>query len=68
VAWWLQLRAVGTLHTNLKFTLLGPVGARRGGAEIDLGPPQQRGVLALLLLNAGQPILTDSLLDQLWGP
>ncbi|QTE03092.1 AfsR/SARP family transcriptional regulator [Streptomyces cyanogenus] len=40
---------------GLRFELLGPLRARRDGAEIPLGPPRQRAVLAVLLLQEGRP-------------
>ncbi|MCS7477304.1 BTAD domain-containing putative transcriptional regulator [Umezawaea endophytica] len=34
---------------------------------MELGPPQQRSVLALLLAHGGQPVSVASLVDALWG-
>ncbi|XVU22844.1 tetratricopeptide repeat protein [Actinoplanes sp. CA-054009] len=48
------------------FTVLGPVRAWRDGAEIDLGAPQQRSVLAVLLAGAGRPVGLDEIVDTLW--
>ncbi|GAA0242431.1 hypothetical protein GCM10009539_29820 [Cryptosporangium japonicum] len=48
------------------FGVLGPVQVRRQGAEIDLGPRQQRLILALLLANAGQPVGISDIVDVLW--
>ncbi|MFF5077451.1 tetratricopeptide repeat protein [Actinoplanes sp. NPDC000266] len=48
------------------FTVLGPVRAWRDGAEIDLGAPQQRSVLAVLLARAGQPVSLAEIVDTLW--
>src|SRR5690349_17004645 len=48
------------------FTVLGPVRAWRDGAEIDLGAPQQRSVLAVLLARAGQPVSLSEIVDTLW--
>ncbi|EXG82401.1 DNA-binding transcriptional activator of the SARP family [Cryptosporangium arvum DSM 44712] len=52
--------------TALWFGVLGPVQVRRQGAEIDLGPRQQRLILALLLANAGQPVGINDIVDVLW--
>ncbi|MDO0925056.1 BTAD domain-containing putative transcriptional regulator [Streptomyces sp. TG1A-8] len=49
------------------FALLGPVRAWREGRELDLGSPQQRALLALLLLREGRPAGTDAILHALWG-
>ncbi|MER7754766.1 BTAD domain-containing putative transcriptional regulator [Kitasatospora sp. NPDC097643] len=52
---------------GLEFRVLGPLRARRDGGEIDLGRPQQRAVLAALLLASGQLVPTDRLVEGLWG-
>ena len=52
---------------GVEFSVLGPVRAWRDGREVDLGSPQQCGVLGLLLLGGGRPVAVESLVDQLWG-
>ncbi|MFF6877386.1 BTAD domain-containing putative transcriptional regulator [Streptomyces sp. NPDC012474] len=52
---------------TLRFALLGPVRAWRGERELDLGSPQQRVVLAALLLRRGRPLSLDELVDAVWG-
>lgn len=52
---------------ELRFELLGPVRARRDPAELDLGSPQQRAVLAALLLARGRHVAVGALIDALWG-
>ncbi|GAA2493737.1 AfsR/SARP family transcriptional regulator [Winogradskya humida] len=47
-------------------SLLGPVRAWHGASELDLGAPQQRALLAVLLARAGQPVTMDELVDVLW--
>ncbi|HEX6339607.1 AfsR/SARP family transcriptional regulator [Umezawaea sp.] len=47
--------------------MLGPLRAWLDGVEVELGPPQQRSVLALLLAHGGQPVSVASLVDALWG-
>ncbi|MEZ0071270.1 BTAD domain-containing putative transcriptional regulator [Planotetraspora sp. GP83] len=52
---------------QLRFELLGPVRAWRGDVEIELGSPQQRAILAILLLQAGTPASADQLVTAIWG-
>ncbi|MEV0359743.1 BTAD domain-containing putative transcriptional regulator [Nocardia sp. NPDC050697] len=49
------------------FTLLGEVRGRLGGRELELGSPQRRLVLAVLLLHEGGPVELDDLVDAVWG-
>ncbi|NEE13779.1 transcriptional regulator, partial [Streptomyces sp. SID7499] len=53
--------------TGLRFTVLGPLQAWRGEQPMALGSPQQRAVLALLLLKQGRPASVDELVDAVWG-
>ncbi|HEX5401278.1 MAG TPA: BTAD domain-containing putative transcriptional regulator [Pseudonocardiaceae bacterium] len=50
-----------------QFTLLDSVSARRNNTDIALGPPQRRAVLAVLLINAGSTVGTETLIDAVWG-
>ncbi|MGW5234776.1 AfsR/SARP family transcriptional regulator [Streptomyces nodosus] len=50
-----------------RFAVLGPVRAWRGDVELELGPPKQRGLLALLLIQAGHPVAVHDIVDTLWG-
>jgi DNA-binding SARP family transcriptional activator len=50
----------------MKFEVLGPVRGWLGHAELELGSPQQRGVLAMLLLARGRQVPLDALIDGLW--
>ncbi|MFJ5301722.1 AfsR/SARP family transcriptional regulator [Streptomyces sp. NPDC088350] len=52
---------------SLRFAVLGPVRAWRGEQELDLGSPQQRSVLAALLLRRGRSVALGELLDAVWG-
>ncbi|MFL5853421.1 MAG: BTAD domain-containing putative transcriptional regulator [Solirubrobacteraceae bacterium] len=51
----------------VEFRLLGPLEAVVDGVPVVLGPPQQRAVLALLLLNANEVVSRDRIVDELWG-
>jgi DNA-binding SARP family transcriptional activator len=51
----------------IEFRLLGPLEVLVEGEPAPLGPPQQRALLALLLLNANEVVSRDRLVDDLWG-
>jgi basic membrane lipoprotein Med (substrate-binding protein (PBP1-ABC) superfamily)/DNA-binding SARP family transcriptional activator len=52
----------------MDFRILGSLEAvgGAGGAAVDLGPPKQRALLAILLLHAGEIVPVDRLIDSLW--
>jgi DNA-binding SARP family transcriptional activator len=52
---------------GLRFTLLGPVRGWLDGAELELGSPDQRAVLACLLLREGRPATAGEIIDAVWG-
>lgn len=52
---------------TLSFTVLGPVRGWRDGVELELGPPTQRAILAVLLARTGQPVHLGEFVDILWG-
>jgi DNA-binding SARP family transcriptional activator len=54
------------MTNSVRFSVLGPVRAWRDGVEIDLGSPQQRAVLAALLLRAGALVTLDELVAAVW--
>lgn len=58
---------IGGTATGLRFRMLGPVEGDLGGRPLRLGPPQQRALLAVLLLRAGRPVSMPELLDAIWG-
>ncbi|HEY2521875.1 MAG TPA: AfsR/SARP family transcriptional regulator [Streptosporangiaceae bacterium] len=55
------------MTADLRFALLGPVRAWHGDTELDLGAPQQRSVLAALLLAEGRQVPIGALIDGLWA-
>jgi SARP family transcriptional regulator, regulator of embCAB operon len=46
--------------------VLGPLQVIADGRELPLGSLQQRAVLALLLINRGEPVSRDRFVDELW--
>ena len=46
--------------------MLGALEVLADGRPLELGPPRQRAVLAVLLLNANQVVTTDRLAEELW--
>jgi len=53
--------------SEFRFQLLGPVRAWRDETELEIGPPQQQAVLAVLLLSRGGHVAMATMLDALWG-
>jgi len=55
------------MFPQVRYEVLGPVCAWHGKTELDLGSPQQRALLAILLLARGRQVSLDGLVDGLWG-
>ncbi|WP_198347917.1 BTAD domain-containing putative transcriptional regulator [Plantactinospora sp. KBS50] len=53
---------------TLRLEVLGPLRARLGEEEVDLGPVQQRVVLGVLAMSTGQPIGREQMIEAVWGP
>ena len=52
---------------SVRFEVLGPLRAWREDASINLGPVQQRVVLAVLLLQQNRPIGRQQVINAVWG-
>ncbi|MCD9880514.1 AfsR/SARP family transcriptional regulator [Streptomyces guryensis] len=63
----LQPSAAPPRAAPLSFGVLGPVRARRGSEQLSTGSPQQRALLAALLLREGRTATAGELIDALWG-
>ncbi|PPS89030.1 AfsR/SARP family transcriptional regulator [Streptomyces sp. MH60] len=59
--------AEGEESGALRFGVLGPVRAWRGEETLATGSPQQRALLAALLLREGRTATAAELIDALWG-
>lgn len=55
------------LESELRFEILGPMNIRSGGNHVDLGPPRQRALLAVLLINVGRVVPLTSIIQAVWG-
>ncbi len=49
------------------FRILGPVEVCDGDRRLAIGGPQQRALLALLLIDRNRPVSAERLIDHLWG-
>jgi DNA-binding SARP family transcriptional activator len=52
---------------TVELRALGPVEAVVGGRLVDLGPPKQRLLFALLLSRVDRPVAVDTLIEALWS-
>jgi DNA-binding SARP family transcriptional activator len=60
-------RGGGLDSRRLRFSVLGPVRAWSDGEPLPPGSPQQRAMLAALLLREGRTATAAELIDALWG-
>jgi DNA-binding SARP family transcriptional activator/WD40 repeat protein len=51
----------------VEFRILGPLEVVRDDESVLLGAPQQRALLAVLVLHRGEVVSTDRLIEALWG-
>ena len=52
--------------TGLEFGVLGPLQLSVDGTPMALGPPKQRAVLAMLVINRNRPVGVESLINAVW--
>src|SRR5947209_746013 len=57
----------GKALTVIDFRILGSLEVVDGDRLLALGSPQQRALLAVLLVHRGEPVSSDRLIDELWG-
>ncbi len=55
------------MDDRVRLAVLGPLVASRGGERLDLGPPKQSAVLAVLLVKANQPVSVNTVVDAVWA-
>jgi DNA-binding SARP family transcriptional activator len=51
----------------MQWRALGPVEAVVAGRPVDLGPPRQRALFALLLSRVDRPVAIDAVIEDLWS-
>jgi SARP family transcriptional regulator, regulator of embCAB operon len=54
-------------NTGLEFAVLGALRMWADGTPVPLGPPKQRAVLAMLVINRNRPVSIESLINAVWG-
>src|SRR5262245_31855337 len=52
---------------QIEFKVLGPLEVVADGRPLELNRRKQRSLLALLLLDAGEVVSSDRLIEELWG-
>ncbi|WP_405480425.1 BTAD domain-containing putative transcriptional regulator [Streptomyces sp. NBC_00009] len=62
-----ELPEATEVPAGLRFSVLGPVRSWRGDELLTTGSPQQRALLAALLLREGRTATAAELIDALWG-
>jgi DNA-binding SARP family transcriptional activator len=51
----------------MDFLVLGPVEVRKDGERVPIGGPKQRGILALLIADAGRPVSLQRIVSGVYG-
>ena len=73
--WWAGLRSARRLArpegsgqgVAMEFRILGSFEVVGSAGALDLRGAKRRGLLACLVVHAGQPMSTDRLVEELWG-
>jgi predicted ATPase/DNA-binding SARP family transcriptional activator len=52
--------------SDVRIDLLGPLRVSVAGVEVQVHPPKERALLALLALNSGRSVRTEEIIDGLW--
>jgi basic membrane lipoprotein Med (substrate-binding protein (PBP1-ABC) superfamily)/DNA-binding SARP family transcriptional activator len=60
-------RRESTGQKAMEYRLLGSLEVRSGGRVVELGPPKQRVLLAVLLLQSGEVVSNERLIELVWG-
>ena len=55
-------------HIPVEFRVLGPLAVVEDGRSVPLDLQRMRALLAFLLLHANEPVSSDRLIDEVWGP
>jgi hypothetical protein len=63
----METTTVAQAAPRVRVRLLGAVGVEAGGAEVDLGGPRVRALLATLALGRGRTLSHASLMTDVWG-
>ncbi|WP_156689124.1 BTAD domain-containing putative transcriptional regulator [Mycobacterium sp. Marseille-P9652] len=53
-------------NSGLGFGVLGPLLMTSHGVRVPVGPPKQRAVMAMLLINRNRPVSVESLINGVW--
>lgn len=64
---WFKFVEFLLLNGRMRVRLLGPIEVDDGGRSLDVGPPQQRAVLAALAVDVGRVVGVSTLVDRVWG-
>src|SRR5256886_14062283 len=55
-------------HIPVESRVLGPLAVVEDGRSVPLDRQRMRALLAFLLLHANEPVSSDRLIDEVWGP
>jgi SARP family transcriptional regulator, regulator of embCAB operon len=58
--------AAAMTNSGLGFGVLGPLLMTSHGVRVPVGPPKQRAVLAMLIINRNRPVSVESLISGVW--